>query len=510
MTPFNTIPYPDPRFPNLWMPAKDQIWITKNLINRELDGNTPLWDWDGGNVVTINDTLSIPIKEKEVGEFLEKLQSRFWIYLRSKEWLEKVSKVYSIALDYFNGYLERNVPKVFLSKKLNTFDEITSFIQWTYTFWWENTYRQTYCSLSKIMFSILEIEKMWIPLDWWDLVDSFNSFIQKRYSNANLRASWWISFWSFSKKLKDWKEYSVHFQLENRAKNLHSIISKLLAKPELSPQDAVNDFLWIRSVTWSFIDTLFLLEWEFIHIYNRKPREFRQKHFISEDQVNEFLSAYWEDLDSDFKKLFTPDQQKGKVTLQWKSRLKNNPDFQDIKLLWKITLNRKAYNFESQHFLSDNKNGVGFSNHKILELYRKIEVIERLEWYVTSNYILRIIESFLKAKYGEKSFQNIDILSEQIRIFFSPRNNNKIFSWFPSQREEIKVTHIWFNIDAINYEELNSLFQEVKWIYNYLSSKLVKVNIKDQRSWVWFYKVGNRLENQRKEWILPEGLEGKW
>lgn len=408
----------------LWNPTVDKDhnyhWFCDNddaaLLNKEI----LLWDaiemnWD---VITKMDVFSIKwLNDKKIEEFIF---DNTWIDINTKDWIKRINEVFLESIRYYEEYLFRRLSKNFKENYKSWFKtkkDVIDFLKKTLSC---GADKQIFCSIAKVVYAMNDLLNNSTLID---LDKKARRFIKKSFRWLQIYdvdfpdlvdETWWV----FTKKMKSWEYRTISFNLNFRWKSEDSAILKLINEPKERLQEVIKDNIWIQFEVHNKEDAVFLLEYIFVHIFNKDIKEFRQKKFFEEEEKWLIYKKYWDDLDPDFLDAL--------LWLQCESKAKNNQNYSDIKFNWDIVIKdsddersvSRVYWAEIRCVLVDNNNESWLSDHRILDWLKKIFALIRLQWYVSEPYIFRVSKKIIEDSEQNKNEDKINISQERIFNYY--------------------------------------------------------------------------------------------
>lgn len=333
-------------------------------------------------------------------EIVKLVEEKLNINIVEKSWIQQLNQIFQEALIFYNQYLYRSIPRNLQSFQFRNKQDVIDFLRRTEKEW---NYRQIYCNIAKTCVAVndilndkklKELDKKWerliknTILTWMQISD-----IREYFPNKPLPKEIKLKY---TKDLWNWKNKVIDTAIRFRAKSEESVISKSI----WMPWEKIKDEIAMEFVCKNEEDIIYILEYLFINLYNKKIWEFKQANLIDNNYLQWFLNEYWHFLDNDFKNTLKE--------LKLNTERKNtNTKFKDIKFNWWVDIpeddqeNALTWNHmvEARCILENNKNEQGLANHKIREWSKRIFAMIRLQWYVSEIYIKRVVDE-IKKKYS--------------------------------------------------------------------------------------------------------------
>jgi hypothetical protein len=415
---------------NLWL-----VWWIKEFSNIEIEWQEKTLKNIMDSEFSINQFFNTNwLTKKNISEVIF---DNIWININNREWINSIQEIYEKAIDIYINELLIELKKPFIWLKFKNKDSIISFINKTLDDNFPER-RQIYCDLIKIMFHLWKI-KLNPQLNNieknCDKVISKNIFNDKDFifdgedlmnikNNGDFEKKWYYEInWIYNHK-----SWSKKFKLKFRPKTEKKIVLKYLySQKNVNDLDIIKDSIWFEFECESIEESIYFLE-KIYFIYKEKwlypgknTADFRQKYWFYNKDIIDKLPF----LTEEFKEYFNNNLKSSKK-ITW------NDKYKDCKFVWFIRIWNSSTWVEWRVTIKWNKNQSWLASNEITNWKKRILSILWLRWWVSDNYIKRVV-SHIKEGWTKKNAEQIHNyyfrLLTQINI---PRINKKLYSTIPT------------------------------------------------------------------------------
>ena len=326
--------------------------------------------------------------------------------LVTPSWINYINQLLNDAVDYYQDYLLRSIWQAFIQKRnkkksnppkisLKDTKDVLDFIEATTAEKNSRADRQIDCSLLKIAVWLHDYKKNEKELS--DAENKFKEAKQKyffpyfydtKWQDINSDEIWNYDYVQLKTRSAISNKPTIFFRSSRRIKDPKKIVLKTLAIRSYESVDALHDIYGIRNEVKDVEDGLFLLEYLRKNVF-AWDCDIVDKRFFSDDILLniDFLNKHKESLDPNFYQYLHDLFDHYKETWKYNKLQKNNKEYRDIKIRWKIWWKKT----EIQINLVNSKNEKWYSHHLIYDAKTKISVIARLQSYVPESIIYRYI-----------------------------------------------------------------------------------------------------------------------
>lgn len=338
--------------------------------------------------------------------------------LLTPEGINHINRILNEAVEYYQHYLLRTIGDSFVQKwnkkktgkaeiALKTTQDVIDFFQQSSSQKNTTAYRQIHCSLLKIAFcmndyamhedKLAEAENTFHTIKHDAIYPHFYDHRNQRLTkdvpeDANneymlLRTDAAVS-----------GKRAISFKNSGRVKKKNKMMLKMIENPKYNDILRPKDLYGLRNEVSTPEDALFLLEYFWVHVFDRQGDIVNKKMFGATPEINlAFLERYRDSLDTDFYDylhgVFSADSERAAPTG------KNNKKYQEIKIIGHIA--GYPYPIETQINLVNNKNESGYAHHTIYDAKAKIRAMVRLQSYIPESIIYRYINEAIQTEMSE-------------------------------------------------------------------------------------------------------------
>lgn len=423
--------------------------------------NPDAWLYEFSSIIMKNQTQVMEAKQTDLlsivnlfniiwlsdYELIALLNNKYWIDIKSEKWIEYFQKLYDEAINIYTQELLIDLRSPFKWHKFKSSHSIINFLKNTYTSW-HTERRQIYCDLTKLMFVLSELDKYPTVNSAETDTNEFISDYIINNSNINTDVS------QFMQK-KEWEEYyewkwiytvidengwekKIPFTLRFRWKTRAKVALKLLFNEEwkIDVTEACQDNIWYEFETKEIENSIYFLQLDYnirrLSWCDITQTDYRQKPgFYNEEELKSFSNH--PHLSSDFKEVI-------KKNFKPFKRSTGSNKYKDAKWKWPVK-NRKWEETwcEWRTVIEWNKNQSWLSNSKIIDWRKKILAMIGMRWWVSENYISRIIKHIKETYNIEKSEERIhDFFIEWLIPVNIVWSNRKVYSTEKTLRRIVK------------------------------------------------------------------------
>ena len=385
------------------------------------------------------------------------------------EGIKHINIILNESLSYYTNYLLRTIGPSFVKKRnknnnsnaieLNNTKEVRDFFSHSTNKKNPTATKQIHCSLLKIAYAINDIkthekEINKIEEEFWKVKEKmfFNNFLDNKWidiaeslnnNEDNFR------YIKLQTKCEKTNSKPIMFTCAWRVKRKDQILVKEISDPKYDSMWAIHDIYGIRNEVTNPEDALFLLEYIWVHIANKKGEISYKNIFWPTEDAKEFIKSYASELYPEFYiKLYNSldnDKKHG------------NKKYKDIKLRTKIAW----HNTEIQINLVDNKNETGYAHHLIFDCKKKIRALSRLQGYIPHSIVHRYIRNAIEKSIeeAEKYWWKAELVwlggyhwsIKKITEEHIKKAENKIFDYLLNKEQDIVKLNIPWANNNLNY-----------------------------------------------------------
>lgn len=344
-----------------------------------------------------------------------------WWLLINNEWLLYLWDLFDKAVETYSNVFFKFIPKSFYLYKSNsnvfsTTEDFLNFVRGNTLNWNQRSiwHRQTICNLIKISSLISLIKSSWkleeAQNSYQNIDDEFFSEWQDKFDLIS--TLWACDTWESDdfcirkyRTRPNWLNGTVPVELNLiwRPKTEESVLIKMISQYSYWTIDSIKDLVWFKAEVKNEKDAIHLADYIFNVLFDWKSNvTLKDKevffHTYYLENKNKFSENFTDYIDSLINKWFLKNSKK-KRTWKW---------YRDMKFVWYVTLpdGSKSY-IEFQIILVDNNNESWYNAHPIMHWLRVIESMIRMQWYVSINYINRVLKHILLKH--DYIFPNLDI-----------------------------------------------------------------------------------------------------
>ncbi len=437
--------------------------------------------------VKMSDLLHLFNLKNVSDEELEKrILDELWINLDNKRSIEYINEIYEKSISMYQEILLIELKFPFTKNRWNHFkykSDFISFLRKNHTSS-KKDMRQIYCDITKIMFCYNQIQKYPQMLNSEKYANEIftDFFLNKKeikcwefqfdFSQFMSHKPWKTYFewkWIYTKKMKNGSSIKIKCKLRFRWKTPEKTIVKILWSEKWfwDVDEIIKDSIGFELESSNKNENgIYLLEYLYF-LYKKiwNINEFRQKPwFYSQANLDSFLKN--DNLSKEFRDFLS--------NLDTLSKKNWNSKYQDCKFQWKWkTRNQEEFFFEARYVESWNKNQSGMSNSKIIDWKKLRDAIIWLRWWVSENYLIKILNDIKKDSDIKKNEDCIlkELLNWVIRVNI-PHFSKKIYSsnWRLSEIIANANDYPDFIVNAIkkehrftNISDIMSYVKKVAW-----------------------------------------------
>lgn len=417
-------------------------------------------------------------------EISEMLKSILWVTIQSPEWLNLVNELAQRALGYLRKellYTDAELRWVW-NIDFKSSKDIIKFFNGT-----KNVHWLQKCMLAKVgmlfndgvWFSVEEKRKKTIDVMENKVVKSLEDLAKKSSLGFDEREEvmdefkekWKSSFDGsfFVENDALWTSKKISFTVEFREKTIESTISKSLREKDYVNQWDIMDFLWIRIITKTKEEKVLLMNYISQLAFKYWEYRIKNKNGVSQTDLENILwssdffsqntntALFIQKLEESFSKV--------------EKRMNTALNYSDIKFV-PVWDNNKL-SFEIMFLDEGHSNDTGLAHHTPFSYFRKIAERIRLEWFITSQAIIRISDTLVEkiSKSSMAELWNIsptDLMKEML-IDISSEIPERWVSLKLKNRQEIqamKKIELEFELKRVlplYYQTKLFTFSDSKW-----------------------------------------------
>lgn len=360
----------------------DNSDLVRNIF---IDGDFCFESWNKKQqkIVTINDTFNTRWLNND--EIIDLIIRKIGVAIRTKDWIIKLNKLFSEAVDFLYDVLYKNVWNEIKSRKTGFFslepdktgvlwNDVIKFLRET-----EKSKRisQTHCRIAKVIYSVNDVLEnpeivesennakniIQTQIAPWIQIQDFDMLMNYKQSNCTIVLNWKI----------------INFKLKFRWKESASAILKMIYNPDYNSSNLILDPIWMELVCEKEEDIALLFNHFYTVLFREKIDEMRHKWF----DIDSFSWYNW--LNPAFINILSN-------SIWWKIKDVTHKWYLDLKMLWRI----KWLLVEFRATIVWNKEDDILMSDEVYFLWKVLLAAVRLDWYITENYIKLVINKFFE------------------------------------------------------------------------------------------------------------------